>query len=145
MLKAFALSCALGWLLVGCSSESSGACGAISGSYTESETVSSAAAGTCASQAGASGAVTITGAGPDHEVTLPALQGSCPATSNGCSLDVQCAINVSDSSGNPAGSAKLSAHWAFSTTGFTGQSTLVLQQSDGSSCTWTFQDTATKE
>jgi hypothetical protein len=58
---------------------------------------------------------------------------------------VQCHINVTDSSGNPAGSANLTAHWTFSETGFTGQSTLVLQKSDGSSCTWDLVDTGAKE
>ena len=144
MLKALTLSCVLGWGLLGCSSDNTGSCGTISGTYSDSETVSSSSAGSCVPPAAGTGTVTITGAGPDHEVTLPSLQGSCPAISSGCSLDVNCNINVSDANGNPAGSAKLTANWAFSSTGFTGQSTLVVTKSDGTSCTWSLADTGTK-
>ncbi len=149
MLKAIAL-CVLGWPLFACSSGgNSDACGTISGAYSDSETVSSAlsssGAGSCALPTGGMGTVTITGPGPDHEVAFPSLQGSCPATSSGCSLHAQCNINVTDSSGNPAGSAKLTADWTFTSTGFAGQSTLVLQGSDGSSCTWSLNDAASKQ
>lgn len=151
MLKAIALSCVLGWPLFACSSGgNSDACGTISGTYSDSEMMSSAAvsssgAGSCTLPTGEMGTVTVTGPGPDHEVTLPSLQGSCPATSSGCSLHAQCNINITDSSGNPAGSAKLTADWTFTSTGFAGQSTLVLQNSDGSTCTWSFNDTASKQ
>jgi hypothetical protein len=147
MFKALAMACGLGCaMLPACSSSSgSGACGTISGNYSDSVTVSSPSAPSCVLPGPASGAVTITGPGPDHNVTLPSIQGSCPATSSGCSLDVQCHINVTDSSGNPAGSANLTAHWTFSETGFTGQSTLVLQKSDGSTCTWDLADTGAKD
>jgi hypothetical protein len=144
MLKAVALSCVLGAPLLACSSNSSGACGTVSGTYTDSETVSSSSPATCVLPTGTAGTVTITGAGPDHEVTLPSFQGACPATSSGCSLEVKCNINVSDANGNPAGSANLTADWSFSATGFTGQSTLVLTKSDGTSCTWSLADTGTK-
>jgi hypothetical protein len=143
MLKAFAVSFGVGACLLACSSSSTGACGTISGTYSETSTVSSTP-GTC-TLAGGTGTVTITGPGPDHEVSFPSVQGSCPATSSGCSLHTQCDINVSDSSGNPAGSAKLTADLTFSSTGFTGQSTLVQQKSDGSTCTVTLADTAVRQ
>jgi hypothetical protein len=146
MLKAIALSCGLGWPLFACSSGgNTDACGTISGTYSDSETVSSSSAGSCVLPTGGTGTVTVTGPGPDHEVAFPSLQGSCPATSSGCSLHAQCNINVTDSSGNPAGSAKLTADWTFTSTGFAGQSTLVLQESDGSSCTWSLNDTGVKQ
>jgi hypothetical protein len=146
MFKALAMACGLGCaMLPACSSSSTQACGTISGSYTDSVTVSSPSAPSCVFPGSASGAVTITGPGPDHNVTLPSIQGSCPATSSGCSLDVHCDINITGPSGAPAGSANLTAHWTFSETGFTGQSTLVLQKSDGSSCTWDLADTGAKE
>ena len=143
MIKVFALSFGVGASLLACSSSSTGACGTISGTYSETSTVSPTS-GTCTT-AGGAGTVTITGAGPDHEVTVPSVQGSCPAMSSGCSLHTVCDINISDSSGNPAGSAKLTADWTFSSTGFTGQSTLVLQKSDGSGCTASLVDTGARQ
>jgi hypothetical protein len=146
MLKAIGLL-VVGASLVGCSNVN-GACGTLSGSYSNSQTVTSAISPSCPLPAMASiaaGTVTITGAGPDHEVTVPGIQGPCPATSDGCSLDMQCTINVTDPGGNAAGSATFTTHWAFTTTGFTGPSTLLVQQSDGSRCTFTFADTATKQ
>jgi hypothetical protein len=145
MLKALAMACGLGCAVLGCSSSSIQACGTISGSYTDSVVVSSQSAPSCVLPGAPSGAVTITGAGPDHDVTLPSIQGSCPATSSGCSLDVHCNINITGPSGAPAGSAQLTASWGFSSTGFTGQSTLVLQKSDGSTCTWDLADTGAKD
>jgi hypothetical protein len=148
MFKAIGL-CVIGGALLACSSNSTAACGAISGSYTDSETsaASNASCSVPVSPAGGitSGTITVTGAGPDHEVTIPSVQGSCPALSNGCSLDVQCTINLTDASGNPAGTATLSTDWNFTTTGFSGTSTVVLKKSDGSSCTLNFDETASKQ
>ena len=141
MLKAFALFLALLAPVPACSSSSTGACGTISGTYSDTETVSP---GGCLPSAG-TGTVTITGPGPDHNVTLPNVQGSCPATSSGCSLSAQCNINLSDSAGNPVGLATVLADWTFSMTGFTGQSSVVLKRPDGTSCTATLSDTATKQ
>jgi hypothetical protein len=148
MLKAVALSCALGALLLACSSSTTVTCGTISGSYSETETLGTLSGTDCmvpvAATAGPIG-ITITGPGPDHEVTLPQLQGSCPAKSSGCSLSVDCNFHLTDSAGNPVGSGTLAADWTFSTTGFTGQSTMVFPKSDGSRCTWTLADTGTKK
>jgi hypothetical protein len=146
MLKALVLSWGLGWALLACSSNGdTDACGGtVSGTYADSESLS-AGSGACGPGVGGSGTITITGPGPDHEVTFPTIQGSCPATSKGCGLDVQCTIDLSDSSGNPTGSAKLTADWTFTSTGFTGQSTIVITKTDGTSCTSNFADTATKQ
>ncbi len=148
MFKAIGL-CVIGGALLACSSNSTAACGSISGAYTDSET-SAATNASCSfpvSPGGTltSGTITVSGAGPDHEVTIPGVQGSCPAISNGCSLDVQCIINLTDSSGNPAGSAQLTTDWNFTTTGFSGTSTVVLKKSDGSSCTLNFNEMASKQ
>ena len=89
--------------------------------------------------------VTVSGAGPDHEVGIPGIQGPCPATSNGCSLNMQCTINIMSSSGHPAGSATFSTDWAFTTTGFSGSSTLAVTDSSGNTCTFHFSDMATKQ
>jgi hypothetical protein len=60
-------------------------------------------------------------------------------------MSAQCMINVSDTSGQPAGLATIMANWTFSMTGFTGQSTLTLKKPDGTSCMAAFSDTATKQ
>jgi hypothetical protein len=146
MLKAFALLSALVAPLTGCSSPSTAACGTISGTYSETETASSSSSvGSCVTPAGLTGTVTITGAGPDHNVTLPGVLGSCPATSSGCSMSAQCMVNISDASGQPSGFAIIMTNWTFSMTGFTGQSTLNLRKSDGTSCMGSFVDTGTKQ
>jgi hypothetical protein len=117
----------------------------ISGQYSNSETTVSAGSGTCTLPYGEKGPIAIAGAGPDHTVTFANLGRPCPAVSNGCSLSVQCDINVEDPSGNPVGTETLSADWTFTSTGFTGSSSLVIHPSDGGTCTWTFDDTATRQ
>jgi hypothetical protein len=145
-----ALPFALGLALLACScGDGTGACGTPSGGYSDVETMSSSSSQICSLPIGGGTngeqLVTITGAGPGYLVALPNIQGACPATSNGCSLHVQCTINVSDSSGTPTGSEKLNADWTFTTTGFSGQSTVVLDRSDGTSCTESFVDTGTRK
>jgi hypothetical protein len=133
--------------LLGCSNTNA-ACGTLSATYADNQTLTSAISPTCSVPSMAmitTGTVSITGAGPDHEVTVPGIQGPCPATSDGCSLDLQCSVNITDPSGNAAGSAKFTANWSFTTTGFTGPSSLVVQETDGSVCTFTFMDAATKQ
>ncbi len=139
--------CVIAGALLGCSSSSTAACGTIAASYSDSETLVSKSSPSCPlpAMAMAMGTVTVTGAGPDHEVAIPGIQGTCPATSDGCSLDVQCTIGITDSSGNGAGSAKLTTDWTFTTTGFTGPSTLVVTESDGTTCTFDFTDVASKQ
>jgi hypothetical protein len=146
IMKTFALVFALAACTFSCSSPNSDACGTITGTYayTESAT-SSSSVGSCVTSAGLMGTITISGPGPDHNVTLPNVQGSCPATSSGCSMSAQCMINVSDLSGQPAGLLTIMANWTFSMTGFTGQSTQTLKKPDGTSCMAAFTDTATKQ
>jgi hypothetical protein len=117
----------------------------ISGQYSNNETTVSAGSGTCTLPSGEQGPIAIAGAGPDHTVTFANLGRPCPALSNGCSLSVQCDIDVEDRSGNAVGTETLSANWTFTSTGFTGSSSLVINPSDAGSCTLTFEDTATRQ
>jgi hypothetical protein len=90
------------------------------------------------------GTVTVSGAGPDHEIGIPGIQGPCPATSDGCTLSMQCTIGITDSSGNAAGTAKFTTNWNFTTTGFSGTSTLAVTNTSGNTCTFNFTDMAAK-
>jgi hypothetical protein len=117
----------------------------ISGQYSNNETTVSAGSGTCTLPSGESGPIAIAGAGPDHTVTFANLGRPCPALSDGCSLSVQCDINVEGPSGNLLGTETLSASWTFTSTGFTGSSSLVIHPTDAGTCTRTFEDTATRQ
>jgi hypothetical protein len=139
------LCCTSGWLLVACSNSSDAACGTLSATYSNTETVTTAGTGDCTAPPAESGTVVITGAGPNHEVTLPNIQGPCPAISDSCGLNVQCNVDITDTNGNPSSTAKLTADWTFTTAGFSGTSTLVTQKSDGTTCTTTFTDIATRQ
>jgi hypothetical protein len=138
--------CVIGSLL-GCSSTNNGACAPIAGTYTDSETLASAVSASCPVPAMATlggGAVTVSGPGPDYEVAIPGIMGPCPVASDGCSLSIQCTIGITDTSGNPAGTAKFTTDWTFTTTGFSGTSTLAVTNASGNTCTFNFTDMATK-
>jgi hypothetical protein len=113
--------------------------------HSNNETTVSAGSGTCTLPSGEKGPIAIAGAGPDHTVTFANLGRPCPAVSDGCSLSVQCDINVEDPDGNPLGTETLTANWTFTSTGFTGSSNLVVHPSDASTCMWAFEDTATRQ
>jgi hypothetical protein len=115
----------------------------ISGQYSNVETAM-VSPGMCLANLSETGSVTIAGAGPDHTVRFPNLGAPCSAVSNGCSLSVQCNINVTDVAGDIVGMATLNANWTFGSTGFTG-TTVVTDDADGSACMGTFTDVATRD